>query len=283
MKSVYDYVNFRDFLHEHLASRKKENRRLSLRSIAYRIGCDPGLFSKVLKGTRSLSAESALKLADVLRLGRKERLYFETLVKFNQARSQIERNYLFEQLIKCKKAAIKTMPPQQHAMYEHWYYVALRDALNLMQCRDGSDEDIKKAARLLMPSVKTEEVRKAVELLKRLELVLADKKGILRAAENFITSGPEVPQVIANQYLIECMELARQAIDTIPREERNLSTLTFSVSPQGYERIKKKIEETRQEILSLVDNDDGAVDRVYHCNFHFFPVTKKIDKGEIER
>lgn len=283
MKTVYDYVDFRDFLREHLASRKKDNRRLSLRSIAYRIGCDPGLFSKVLKGTRSLSAESALKLADVLRLGRKEQLYFETLVKFNQARSQIERNHLFEQINKCKKAAIKTMPPQQHAMYEHWYYVALRDALHLLQCRDGSDDDIKKTARLLMPSVKTDEARKAVELLKRLKLVLPDKNGILRVTENFISSGTEVPPVIANQYLIECMELARQAIDTIPREERSLSTLTFSASLQGYEKIKKKIEETRQEILALIDNDDGTVDRVYHCNFHFFPVTKKVTKGEIGR
>ena len=78
MKSVYDYLNFRDFLREHLASRRKENPHLSLRSIAYRIGCDPGLFSKVLNGTRSLSAESVLKLVEVLRLGKKERYYSGT-------------------------------------------------------------------------------------------------------------------------------------------------------------------------------------------------------------
>ena len=281
MKPVYDYLDFRDYLREHLASRKKENPHLSLRFVAHRIGCDPGLFGKVLKGTRSLSAEAVLRLTDVLRLGKKERLYFETLVKFNQARSQIEKSHLFEQLNKYKKTAIKTMPPQQHAMYEHWYYVALRDVLHLLQCRDSSDDDIKNAARLLVPSVKPEEVRKAVELLKKLKLIVADKNGILTVADKFISSGIEVPQVIANQYLIECMDLARKAIDTIPREERSLSTLTFSISPKGYEKIRKKLDETRQEILTIVDSDDGDIDRVYHCNFHFFPITRKTDKGAV--
>ena len=280
MKELSDFLDFRDYLREYLSSRKKDNPHLSLRSVAQRIGCDPGLFSKVLKGTRSLSAESTLKLADVLRLGRKERLYFETLVKFNQARSQLEKSHLFEQLNKCKKVVVKTMPPQQHAMYEHWYNVALRDVVHLLHCRDGSDDDIKRAARLMLPPVKPDDVRRAVGLLKQLRLIVADPNGILEAAEKFISSGTVVPQVIANQYLIECMELARQAIDTTTREERSLSTLTFSVSPKGYEKIKKKIDETRQEILALVENDDGAIDRVYHCNFHFFPVTKKIDKGE---
>ena len=84
----------------------------------------------------------------------------------------------------------------------------------------------------------------------------------------------DIPQVIINRVLIQFMDLARMSVDKFPRSQRSLSTLTVSVSQKGYERIRDKIDQFRREILSMVNEEDEDIDRVYHLNLHLFPVTR---------
>lgn len=87
-------------------------------------------------------------------------------------------------------------------------------------------------------------------------------------------SAREIPRVLVNRYLIEFMQLAQESIDRFDREERSLSTLTFSVSAKGYERIKDRLDEFRREVLAIVDSEEEPQERVCHMNLHLFPVSK---------
>ncbi|HEX3020053.1 MAG TPA: TIGR02147 family protein [Chitinispirillaceae bacterium] len=90
-----------------------------------------------------------------------------------------------------------------------------------------------------------------------------------------------MPQVIVNRFLLEFADLAKRAVDVIPRSNRRFSTLTFSVSQNSFLKIAERIDEFRRDLLKIVENDEDKPDRVYHLNFHLFPVTAvQKDKKE---
>jgi uncharacterized protein (TIGR02147 family) len=272
--TLYDYLDYRSFVRDRVEKKKEENPAFSYRSVAYRMGCNPGFFNKVLKGERNLSPEHVLKLSSILKLKTQEKKYFELLVLFNQAKKQMEKDHYFEQLHLFRKTKVKKVPMRQYAMYTHWYYLVIRELLHFLPCPDDSDAHCELISRHLVPRVKPSEIREALRVLQQLGVVKKSRRGGLEVAERFITTGGEIPQVIINRILVEFMELARYSIDSFEREKRSLSTLTVSVSDEGYKTIQSKLEEYRREILDIVATDSGEINRVCHCNFHLFPVSR---------
>ena len=245
-RTIFDYLDYRAFLRDALEKRKAEKAGFSLRAVAQRMGINPGFFNRVLKGERNLSAEHVLSLCTILKLKAKHKQYFELLVLFNQAKKQVEKDHYFEQLDVFRHTKVKEVSPAQYAMYRHWYYVVLRELLNIVEGCDDSDEACKAISRLFEPRVAPAQVREALTILHKLKIVKRDAKGTYSLRDKFITTGMQIPQVVVNRVLMEFSELARSSVDRIERDDRSLSMLTFSVSKHGYERIRDKLDGYRQ-------------------------------------
>jgi uncharacterized protein (TIGR02147 family) len=69
---------------------------------------------------------------------------------------------------------------------------------------------------------------------------------------------------------------ASEAIDRIPREEREISSVTLCVSHDTLLRLKARIREFRRELLQLAELE-GEPERVVQINFQLFPLSKKED------
>jgi len=273
MKTVFEYLDFREYLRDWLSSKKQQNPGFSLRAMAYRLECNPGFLNRIFNGQRNLSAASVLSVCKLMKLSRKEQRYFELLVLYNQAKRQVEQDHYFEQLRQFRKTYVKQIPVEQYAMYSHWYYVVLRELLHFLPDL-GKAEITRSLASHIAPPIGTGEVTEAINTLKELGVIGRRHNGTLGPSERFVTSGSDIPPVVINRILIEFMDLARRSLDCCPRSERSLSTLTFSVSRKGYETVKERIEEFRRELLDIVASDSSALERVYHLNLHLFPVSK---------
>lgn len=271
---IFTYLDYRSFLADFFAVKKKDNPHFSVRMVAYRLGCNPGFFTRVLKGTRNLSPHYILKLTDVLKLNAKQKRYFELLVNYNQAKKQIEKDHYFRQLDIFRSSKVKTTALAQHAMYAEWFYVVLRELINIIPCKNFSEETCRLIAKHFDPRVRPDQIRQALAILDDVGMLKRSGNGTFTVKERFITTGIDIPQVIINRVLIQFIDLARFAVDRFPRQERSLSTLTFSVSERGYEKIREKLDQYRREILSIVNEERDMIDRVYHLNMHLFPVTK---------
>jgi uncharacterized protein (TIGR02147 family) len=247
--------------------------------IASRLHCNPGFFNRVLKAKRNLSPHYVLKLGSLLKLNAKQKRYFELLVNFNQSKKQIEKDHYFRQLDIFRSSKVKQTPAAQHELYSQWYFTVLRELINLIPCKDSSEETCQRLAKYFEPRVPIEQLRQALTALEGLGLLERKKNGAFRVKERFITSGADIPQVIINRVLMQFIDLARLSIDKFPKAQRSLSTLTVSVSEKGYAKIREKIDQFRGEILSVVGEDDEDIDRVYHLNLQFFPVTRPY-RGE---
>ena len=70
------------------------------------------------------------------------------------------------------------------------------------------------------------------------------------------------------------LERAADALDSVPREEREISSVTLCVSQEVMLDLKERIREFRRELLQVAELD-GAPERVVHIGFQLFPLSEK--------
>jgi uncharacterized protein (TIGR02147 family) len=70
------------------------------------------------------------------------------------------------------------------------------------------------------------------------------------------------------------MDRAAEALDTIPREEREISSITLCVSHEVLLDLKERIREFRRELLQLAELE-GEPERVVQLNFQLFPLSDR--------
>jgi uncharacterized protein (TIGR02147 family) len=101
--------------------------------------------------------------------------------------------------------------------------------------------------------------------------------GRLRQTTRFISTGsltPGEPTTLdVDNFQLAMLELARKALDSRPRAQRDFSTLTVSLSAAGEATAKAEIAALRKRLLALAEQDQGA-DRVRQFNFQSFPLSK---------
>lgn len=92
--NIHDFQDYRVYLKEVLASRRKLNKDFSLRAWARNVGVPPSTFSEVLNGRRHLPMNIASKVARTLGLSNQEQMHFLLVVMANQSSDVELLNYL---------------------------------------------------------------------------------------------------------------------------------------------------------------------------------------------
>ena len=274
MIDIYEYIDYRKVLKDLYEEKKKEFPFFSYRYIARKVGfSSAGFFINVVQRKRNISSEFIFKFAQVFKLKRAETEYFELLVRFDQAKNHDQKKYYFEKILASKKSKIKVTDTQHYEFYSRWYYTAVREVLNCCKFAGNYNE----LAKRVSPAITPAEAKKAVALLEKMGFIKKCDRGFYQLVDDIITTGYEAKSLAINNFLISTNELARQAIDRYPHEQRSMSTLTFSCSAEGYAQIDERLKRFRREILEIVRTDKDT-DRVYHINFHVFPMSNPIPK-----
>lgn len=275
MADVFQYTDYRKYLRETYEERKRQNPRFSHRLIAQKVGFrSSGLFAQIVGGLTNLSESMVERFVDFLGLDGDEADYFRLLVRFNQAKSYRAKREALEGLLKYDKLRIRTLEASQYEYYGSWVPSAVRAVLGF----GGFRGDFAALGRRLDPPVSAGEARRSVELLEHLGLARRGEDGEWEVVDGFISSGAETRAVAIRNYHGVVMDLAREALERLPREQRNASTATLGVSARGWETISRRIDELRREILEIARDDDDA-DRVYQVNIHAFPLTRTEPRG----
>jgi uncharacterized protein (TIGR02147 family) len=271
MNDIYAYTNYRQFLQDFFANKKKQNSRFSLKMLADKAGFKArDHILRVMNGQNNLSYEGGRKLGIAMDLSEKELDYFTTLILFNQAKTGDDREYYFGKLSSvCKATDVCRLRQDQYSYFAEWYISALRSFLPLF----NFDNDYAAIGRFLDPPVSAQQVRKAIELLDQLGLLVVDKSGKYSVASLSVSAGDEVKSLALGSFHRQSLELAIRSINKTQPESRDISGVTMSVSQNGFDQIKREIQAFRKKIMSIAENDT-AEDRVIQCNIQLFPLTK---------
>lgn len=273
MIDVYQYLDYRKLLKDMYLEKKALNANFSYRYISLKTGIrSSGYFANILSGKSNISLKLVLKLSQLFGLKRPEAEYFELLVLFNQSKTHDEKNHLFDRILKLKKSKIKTLLPEYYEYFNNWYYVVIREMLDFTPFKD----DYASLAQKISPPISAKDAERAIVVLESLGLIQKNAKGIYERVDALVTTGEEVQSTAIVNFQKATLDLAKRSFDAFPKEARDISTLTISISQKNLARIKERIRNVRREILELAKSDPFT-DTVYQLEFIAFPVTKLKD------
>jgi uncharacterized protein (TIGR02147 family) len=274
---VFDYLDYRKLLKDLYEARKAVNSYFSYRFIGQRVGfSSAGFFTNIIAGKRNISNTIIFKFGELFKFNRKEAEYFELLVNYDQAEDHNRKRYYFERLLSMRKSTVHELTAEQYHYFDNWYNVAIKELLNYYKFTGNFEELAKK----LNPTISSKEAKKAVLLLEKLDLIRKEEDGSYIVTDTTVTTVPHIPLVAVHNYQLACMDLAKEAIDRFPSNERSISTLTLNVSDTCFRTITEKLAAFRRDVLELAKNDQDLINRVYQFNFQIFPMTQNLRGNE---
>lgn len=267
---VFRFDDYRAFLRAYYLQRKGEKRGVSLRGFSRRVGLrSPNYLKLVMDGDRNLTADLAVRFGEACGLQAETLEYFCALVAFNQAKSAKERSLHHARLRGFRRYRhTHKLALAQEAYHAHWYIPAIRELAARADFRD----DPKWIARTLWPAITPTEAKRALAVLRDIGLLVRDAEQRLVQAESLVETpaGPLGHQVVT--FHREMMRLASEAIERVPREGREIASLTLCLSPARVRELKAEVEQFENQILQRYGS--GEAEQVVQVNIQMFPLSR---------
>lgn len=274
LRSFFEFTNYRELLKFLIEKRKEEGKTFSFRWFSQKAGyTSPNFLKLILEGKRNLTEDGVERVSQVFQFNQKERSFFRILVQLNQAKTNDHRQTLVNDLIKLLGPGGQSLLSiEQYNYYAKWYYIPLRELIGATDGRLTATE----MARRIQPNLTTEQVEEALSTLRHLGLIKQEGESI-SLTEKLLTTGDEVSMVGVTQYHLNMLRLAGESIARFSREEREVSSVTLSLTPAKASEAKKMIQEFRKKLWALETDETNK--EVYQINFQLFPMTSSKRTG----
>lgn len=280
MKPVMEYNNFRIFMRDFYTERKDRS-GFTWRDFAK--ACDyssPVFLKLVCDGKANLSEVGIERVAAAMGLVGVDLLYFRQLVSFNQSKDSASKKAAYKQMRSIAASnSVKLVGEDQYDYFESWVNPVLRELAPKMKGATPA-----KMAEEIEYGVDTAEVKKALALLQKVNLIQKNDKGnYVQQSKSITTGNLDVASLAVRDMHRQMGELAVKSLDEVPVDERDISGMTLGVSEIAFHKIVQEIADFRRRIGAIVNEDSGS-ERVYRMNVQLFPLTKNfIDGGKDEQ
>lgn len=274
MKSIYEYMDYRLYLKDVLAWKKKENPSFSHRMILSKMKVSSsGFLCNVINSKSNLTIKHIEQLSSILRLSTIEANYFKLLLYFSKAKTLSEKNDFFQQIIKYRKRKNKFLKDEYLTLFSKWYYPVIRELITYVEFNG----DFSLLARKVEPPIRAYEAKEAVKTLLELGLIEVDSKGLYQQSETSLTTGDEVKSLHVANYQMKMIDLSKRAIEKVSPEKRDISGVTLSISQGKFELLKQEFQKFRKKIVQIAVDDDIISDKVVRCNLQLFPLSREVE------
>jgi uncharacterized protein (TIGR02147 family) len=248
---------------------KKASSRFSWREFAKRAGYSSPVFLKLVSEKKSsLTAEGIERVGLALGLTVKEQAFFRLLVQFTHENSNEKKQKLFKEMrsiaLLCKSAVLEA---NQYDYYKEWHHSVIRElAPNV-----SSESEI---ASLLVPKISLSTVKASLALLVKLGLLKKDSNGKYIQTEKHLTTGDSISSMAVRRHHENMGNLAVAALESIPKESRDISGITMGLSEAGFEALKAELASFRRKVKEIVEKSANGEEAVYRLNLQLFPMSK---------
>jgi len=278
MTAIFEYNDFRKYLKDRFADEKKKDPAFSHRNLAEKLGLSTSNFILlVMQGKRNLNGDLCLRISEVFKHSRKEATFFEELVRYNQAKTDKERETRYVRMMGLRnRLPVCRIPDWQYEYYSTWYHAVVRELV----CDARLKGDPTALARTVVPHITAAQARDSVDLLLKLGFIKRQGKRLIQSSA-LIGTAPEVNSLAVRNFHCRMGELAVQAFDRIIPRDRNHSCTTVKIKLSTYTDICRRIDDFRRELLALACSDEEG-ERVYQVNFQVFPVSEILSRKDGE-
>lgn len=273
--SIFEFTDYHQFFKAFYLFNKSKKRSFSFRYLARYSDVSASMFAAIVNGKRRISVTIAEKIAEAFNLSRRETDYLLALIGFEKAKNHLEKNDAFSRIINLRgQSSLKFLDTDQYEYYSHWYHSAIRELISLPIFK----EDTSWIAQMLLPNITTLQAQKSLDLLQRLAIIQRDEAGNLRQTNKAISSDYEIHTLSIRNFSREMIDRAKESLETVPVELREISGITLGISSACVDRIKQRIRMFKEEIITMAVDDKTDSSDVYQLNFQFFPIVKNSNK-----
>ncbi|MGL1904476.1 MAG: TIGR02147 family protein [Fibrobacterales bacterium] len=269
--NIFGYYNYRTYLKDFYEQRKSVNTSFSYRVFTKEAGLNsPSVYVDILKGRRNMTLPLLEQFSVGLQLDEREKKYFQNMMRFTNAKTAEAKQESFEDMSQMLPSNTRKLTMDQRRYFEKWYHLAVRESLAILNI----DTNYEKIAWFLSPKVSLAKIKQTMELLIDLDLIeMVD--GYWRS-KNKVVQGDHIDPFTIHNTQKQFIELSKECLDHFSKEKRNISNITLSTSQMGVERINRKIDMFRNELLEMVQSDSEE-NQIYQFNVQFFPLSKECE------
>lgn len=256
-----------DWLRVEYAKRRKANPSYSLRAFAKALSIPSGRMSEIFDGKRQLTASMGEKIAQKLALAPEQSNTFLQLIEGHRKDARVKKVRNSEEKLIRKGASVSYDQLSTDTFYliSDWQHYAI---LNLVETDDFRPDPAWIANRLAISKI---EVQTAVDRLERLELLkISNRKW--RRTRGPLTTTHDIPSSALRRSHRQSLEQAIEALEEVPVELRDISSITFPIDMSRIAEAKRMILDFRRGLSAFLES--GAKEEVYNLNIQLIPVTK---------
>jgi uncharacterized protein (TIGR02147 family) len=265
---IYHYFDYREYLQAWYTWRKRYDATFSHRRFSREAGISsPNYLFRVLNGERNLCNGYIEKFCRVLRLSRNETRYFSALVRFNGEINTDKKEKFLRNILSLRyRRGIFRINDKKLRFFGKWYYPVIRELAVILGWRD----DFNLLARHCVPRITAQQAKNAMSYLLKTGFLKQSPEGGYSRTDPVISSGDEVRSTILRNYHRQTLAQSIEALDTVELENRDISSLTLSVSRKTYAAMKKEIQDFRKRLLAMA-RADAHPEMVCLAGFQLIP------------
>jgi uncharacterized protein (TIGR02147 family) len=244
--------NFRVYLKNELARRCAKNPAYSLRAFAKLLGISHTSLSQVLSGKRPLTQKSQLQMAEALALSP------EQLIGF-----QISKDISFEE-------QFKGLDLEQFDIFADPIHDAILELTHLKYFKPQT------AWIATVLDVNAHQVSAAVDRLVRVKLLKIERNGKWKDLSHNNTNNHlgDFNHAALRKYQKDLLDKSAVALESLPREERDHTSLMLKFSKKNMKEAKALIKEFRTKFSVQAKVKSKDQDEVFALTVSFFPISK---------
>lgn len=267
---VLQYTNYRVFLRDYYDYKKQSSIAFSLRYFAEKAGLSSHAHLKlVIDGKRNITKNTVMKLITGLNLDAQRATYFESLVFFNQSKTDKEKQLYYAQLLKASpRSKLRRLEQVQFRIFREWYHSVILEMVSLKDFKTAPEW----ISRRLMKKVTPLQVMDSFKLLSELGLLVKTANGY-RKQDSLLTTEDEVKCLLVKNYHEEMIRQAKEALSSISAAERDISSITFGIRRKDFPALKNHLQLMRKELLDF-SVESGEAEEVVQVNLQLFPLTR---------
>lgn len=269
---VLQYTNYRVYLRDYYEFKKKTSKAFSLRYFAEKSGISSHAHLKLtMDGSRNITNATVNKLIRGIGLENQRAAYFENLVFFNQAVSDVDKKLYYAQLLKASpRSKLHKMDRVQLRLFREWHHSAILEMVSLKDFSTNPNWVSKRLRGLVTP----QQVEESFKLLLEIGLLVKTANGYAQR-NPLITTDDEVQDLMVKQYHLHMLRLGGAMLSELPAMERDFSAVTFGIKREKFADLKKHVQLMRKELLDFSAKAGDAED-IVQINLQLFPLTRDV-------
>jgi uncharacterized protein (TIGR02147 family) len=169
------------------------------------------------------------------------------------------------------------MDDKKLQFYSKWYYPVIRELAAILNFKN----DYNLLARNCIPRITSQQAANAIAYLIKNGFLQKDADDNFIRTNPVISSGDEVKSTVLRGYHRQILLQSVAALDSIEQENRDISSLTLSVSRKTYFALKTEIQDFRKRLLAIA-KEDANPEMVCLAGFQLIP-RSKMGKTAITR